>query len=61
MTFTGTQTGPMNMGDGDELAPTNRKIRELLCDVLEVEDGKILKIRAYHSHEDLLRQLGVKH
>jgi predicted ester cyclase len=56
----GTHTGPMGMGDGEDLAPTNRKISEFLCDVLEIQDGKIVQIRAYHSHEDLLRQLGVK-
>jgi predicted ester cyclase len=57
----GTHTGPMGMGEGEEdLAPTNRTIRELLCDVVEIEAGKIAEIRAYHSHEDLLRQLGVK-
>jgi ketosteroid isomerase-like protein len=58
--LTGTHTGPMTMGDDPDLAPTNRKIKEFVCDVIEVRDGKITQIRAYHSHEDLLHQLGVK-
>jgi predicted ester cyclase len=57
----GTQTGPMKMGGGEEdLAPTHRKIHELVCDVLKIQNGKIVQIRVYHSHDDLLRQLGVK-
>lgn len=50
----GTHTGEL-----DGIPATGRSIEMLLCNVIEVRDGKVLRERDYFDTMSLLRQLGV--
>ena len=55
----GTNTGPLAMPDGTELAPTGKRVRVRGCDVATVEDGRITSHRFYFDQLELLAQLGL--
>ncbi|GAB3290624.1 ester cyclase [Parasphingorhabdus pacifica] len=42
----------------DGIAPTGRKIEVLLCNIVEIRDGKIYREREYYDNYSILRQLG---
>lgn len=59
LTWEGTQSGPMQTPDGQELPPTNRRVQVKACQVIEIEDGRITATRHYFDLMTLLQQLGV--
>src|SRR6202044_1702154 len=54
----GTQTGPL-VGPLGTIPPTGKKAEFQLCDVLEVQDGAVRRVRSYFDVATLMRQLGV--
>jgi steroid delta-isomerase-like uncharacterized protein len=50
----GTHAGPLA-----ELAPTGRAVEVVLCNVVEVREGRIRRERDYFDGLSLMRQLGV--
>lgn len=54
----GTHTGPLNAPAGT-LQPTNRKVELRLCDVMEIQNGKITRVSSYWDLYGLLNQLGL--
>ena len=58
LTWEGTQSGPMLSPDGQELPPSNRRGTVKACQVVEVEDGKIVTTRHYFDLMTLLQQIG---
>lgn len=52
--FTGTHTGPL-----DTIPPTGRAVEGVLCNVVEVRDGRLWRERDYLDELSLLRQLGL--
>lgn len=54
----GTQTGPL-VGPQGEIPPTGRSIEIAFCEIMELQEGKIVKGRLYYDLLTLLRQLGV--
>jgi steroid delta-isomerase-like uncharacterized protein len=59
VTWDGTNSGPMQTPDGQELPPSNRHGAVKACQVLEIEDGKIKATRHYFDLMTLLQQIGV--
>jgi steroid delta-isomerase-like uncharacterized protein len=57
VTVEGTHTGPLNMGAGKELSPTNRSVSVRSCEVYEIADGKIQQVRIYYDMMTFLKQL----
>jgi steroid delta-isomerase-like uncharacterized protein len=55
----GTQSGAMATPDGQELPPSNRRASVKACQVIDVEDGKIVATRHYFDLMTLLQQIGV--
>ena len=55
----GTNTGPINLPNGDSLPPTGRAVRSRGCDILTVNNGRGTSHRFYWDQMDLLRQLGL--
>lgn len=55
----GTNTGPLAMPTGEELAPTGRRVRVRGCDVATVEDGQVTSHHFYFDQLELLTQLGI--
>ncbi len=58
VTWEGTQSGPMQTPDGQELPPSNRHGAVKACQVIETEGGKIKATRHYFDLITLLRQIG---
>jgi steroid delta-isomerase-like uncharacterized protein len=58
LTWEGTQSGPMQTPDGQELPPSNRHGSVKACQVIEIEDGKIKATRHYFDLLTLLQQIG---
>jgi steroid delta-isomerase-like uncharacterized protein len=58
ITWEGTQTGAMQTPDGQELPASNRRATVRACQVMEVEDGKIVALRHYFDLMTLLQQVG---
>jgi len=56
--YSGTHTGPLTTPQG-EVPPTGRTLNLPLCDVIEVEAGRILQIRAYYDQMAFAAQLGL--
>lgn len=54
----GTHTGPL-AGPGGTIPATGRPAELALCDVLEIEQGQVRRVRSYFDSATLLRQLGV--
>lgn len=55
----GTNTGPLTMGPTGTIPATGRRGELALCDVLDIERGKIRRMRSYFDSATLMRQLGV--
>jgi predicted ester cyclase len=58
LTWEGTQSGPMRSPDGQELAPSNRRVTVKACQVMEIEGGKIVATRHYFDLMTILQQIG---
>ncbi|HEY9516995.1 MAG TPA: ester cyclase [Gemmatimonadaceae bacterium] len=54
----GTHTGPLE-GPMGTIQPTQRSGELALCDVLEIERGKVRRVRSYFDSATLMRQLGL--
>jgi steroid delta-isomerase-like uncharacterized protein len=54
----GTNTGPLT-GPMGTIQATGRQGELALCDVLEIERGKIRRLRSYFDSATLMRQLGI--
>lgn len=55
----GTHTGPL-VGPHREIPATGRMISFNVCEVWDVNNGKLTKLRSYFDTLTLLRQLGMK-
>ncbi len=54
----GTHTGPL-VGPAGTIPPTGRRAELSLCDVLEIEEGQVRRVRSYYDMATLMRQLGL--
>lgn len=54
----GKHDGPLQ-APGGEVAPTGRRTENRFCDIMEIEDGKIVRVRSYFDVQTLMRQLGL--
>jgi steroid delta-isomerase-like uncharacterized protein len=57
--FMGTNTGPLQMPDGETIPATGKQIRVRGCDVATVENGRITSHRFYFDQMEFLTQLGL--
>ena len=58
LTWEGTQSGPIATSDGQELPPSNKRIKVKSVQVIEIEDGKLKALRHYFDLMTLLKQIG---
>ena len=58
LTWEGTQSGPMQTPDGQQLPPSNRRATVKACQVMEIEDGRIKATRHYFDLMTILHQIG---
>jgi steroid delta-isomerase-like uncharacterized protein len=58
LTWEGTQSGPMQTPDGQQIPASNRHGKVKACQVIEVEDGKIKATRHYFDLMTLMQQIG---
>jgi predicted ester cyclase len=58
LTWEGTHSGPMATPDGQELAPSNKRMTVKSVEVLEIKDGKIKVLRHYFDLMTILQQIG---
>lgn len=56
--FRGRQTGTLRTA-ADEIAPTGQLMEVPVCEVFELEGGKIARVRSYFDVATLMRQLGL--
>jgi steroid delta-isomerase-like uncharacterized protein len=54
----GTHTGPLVVPTGT-IPATGRAGELQMCDVLEIEDGSVRRVRSYYDSATLMRQLGL--
>ena len=57
--FTGTMQGPMNVGGGRVVPPTNRAFSVEFCTVATWKNGEIVEERLNYDLVGFLRQIGV--
>lgn len=57
--FTGTNSGPLPMPDGQSLPATGRRVRIRACDLATVDGGRVTHHRFYFDQMDFLGQLGL--
>jgi steroid delta-isomerase-like uncharacterized protein len=58
-TFAGTWSQPLQRPGALQKTPTDRPMTVNICEVMEVEDGKIVAARAYYDMLTILQQIGV--
>jgi steroid delta-isomerase-like uncharacterized protein len=58
LTFTGTWSGPMQIGELEWQTPTNQSMTVNACEVMKIEDGKIRASRGYLDMMTVLQQVG---
>jgi steroid delta-isomerase-like uncharacterized protein len=58
LTWEGTQSGPIATSDGQELPPSNKRIKVKSVQMIEIEDGKLKALRHYFDLMTLLKQIG---
>ena len=59
MRMQGTNTGEMEMPDGSKLPATGKTVKMQGCQVIEVEDGKMIKGTQYYNPMAMMEQLGL--
>tara|TARA_Y100000816_G_scaffold243648_1_gene191044 strand:+ start:343 stop:759 length:417 start_codon:yes stop_codon:yes gene_type:complete len=59
MQFEGTNTGEMAMPDGSKIPATGKTVKMQGCQVVEVEDGKMVKGTQYYNPMAMMEQLGL--
>ena len=57
--FVATHTGPFELPDGTELAPTGRRVELRGMELVEVRDGKIVVDNLYYDNMAVMAQLGL--
>jgi predicted ester cyclase len=57
--FSGTNTGPLKVGDQPEIPATNRKVINRGCVFGKVKDGKFIEVRSYPDLAGMMMQLGI--
>jgi steroid delta-isomerase-like uncharacterized protein len=57
-TFEGTWSGPLRMSDGRTPTPTMRPMTITVCEVMEIESGRIQAVRGYYDTLTMLQQIG---
>lgn len=57
--FNGRNTGPLVSPSGHILPATQKDVRIRACDIVTVEDGRIVSYRLYYDQMDFLEQLGL--
>ena len=57
--FSGTNTGPLKMGDQPEIPATNRKVVNRGCYFAKVKNGKFIEVRSYPDLAGMMMQLGL--
>jgi ketosteroid isomerase-like protein len=57
--FSGRNTGPLQLPNGETLPPTQKEIRIRGVDIATVANGKIVDYRLYFDEMDFLGQLGL--
>ncbi|MFD3498937.1 ester cyclase [Streptomyces sp. NPDC058676] len=57
--FSGRNTGPLQLPNGETLPPTQKEIRIRGVDIATVADGRIVDYRLYFDEMDFLGQLGL--
>ena len=58
--FTGTNTGPLKMGDQPEIPATNRKVTNNGCYFGKVKNGKFTEVHSYPDLAGMMVQLGLQ-
>jgi steroid delta-isomerase-like uncharacterized protein len=58
-TFTGTQTGPVELPGGEVVPASGRRVTQRGADVALVEDDRIREHRLYYDQLELIEQLGI--
>jgi steroid delta-isomerase-like uncharacterized protein len=58
-TFTGTNTGPLRLPDGNEIPPTGKPVEIRGMEYVEVRDGKIVVDNLYYDFLAAVAQLGL--
>ncbi len=58
--FTGTNTGPLKMGEQPEIPATNRKVSNRGCYFGKVKNGKVIEVRTYPDLAGMMVQLGLQ-
>ena len=57
--FSGTNTGPLKVGDQPEISPTNKKVSNRGCYFGKVKNGKFTEVRTYPDLAGMMMQLGL--
>ncbi len=57
--FTGTNTGPMKIGDQPEIRATNKKVNNRGTYFGKVKNGKFIEVCTYPDLAGMLQQLGI--
>ena len=57
--FTGTNTGPMKMGDQPEMPATNRNVTNRGCYFAKAKNGRFIEVHTYPDLAGMMVQLGV--
>ena len=57
--LTGTNKGPIKIGDRPEIPPTNRQATNRMCFFAKVRNGKTLEVRTYPDMAGMMIQLGL--
>ena len=57
--FAGTNTGPLQMPNGETLQPTGKRLRLRGCDVATVRNGRIVSHHLYYDQTEFAEQLGL--
>lgn len=57
--FSGTNTGPLKVGDQPEIPATNKKVTNKGCYFGKVKNGKFVEVRTYPDLAGMMMQLGL--
>jgi len=57
--FSGTNSGPLRMGDQPEIPATNKRVTNKGCYFGRVKNGKFIEVRSYPDIAGMLMQLGI--
>jgi ketosteroid isomerase-like protein len=58
--FTGTNTGELELPGGEVVPPTGRRVTQRGADIAVIREGRIQEHRLYYDQLELIEQLGVQ-